>query len=203
MKQLKIQLPTTRDKFHEQILQFFNFAMDLTPQESKILAEFIKLNNEYEALEEHKRAKFIFSSDTRKYIRNKFNVTQHNLNNIIHRLKKKTFFNSPILSEDNIINKALMFKYYSEGFAISFEFIEENTKEIVPVVNKPEEPSKSAQESVTDKLFDSKEENTNEETWFRLKSYSDIFVKLDKDTNQWIDSEGNLFPRKLEIEKIQ
>ena len=43
--------------------------LNLTPQERNVLAELVSLNNEYEALPEDKRAKFILSTDVRKEIR--------------------------------------------------------------------------------------------------------------------------------------
>ena len=64
-----ITLPTNDSKIYKQILAFLNFMLELTPQEREVLSELIRLNQEYEALPEDKRAKFILSTDMRKEIR--------------------------------------------------------------------------------------------------------------------------------------
>jgi len=59
-----ITLPTNDSKIYKQILAFLNFMLELTPQEREVLSELIRLNQEYEALPEDKRAKFISVSYT-------------------------------------------------------------------------------------------------------------------------------------------
>ena len=96
MKKLRIQLPTNKDKIYDQIVGFFNFAMDLSQQERRVLAKIIKLNHEYEALPVEQRVKFIMSTDMRKEMRTELSMSEANFNNIVSRLKKKTFFASPL-----------------------------------------------------------------------------------------------------------
>ena len=64
MKQRKIiSLPSNPSKIYKQILAFMNFMLNLTPQERDVLAEIIKLDNEYSMLPEDKRAKFILDDN--------------------------------------------------------------------------------------------------------------------------------------------
>lgn len=86
-----ITLPTNDSKIYKQILAFLNFMLELTPQEREVLSELIRLNQEYEALPEDKRAKFILSTDMRKEIRELLEIEEKHFNGIISRLKKKSF----------------------------------------------------------------------------------------------------------------
>ena len=128
-----ITLPTNNEKVYLQILSFFNFALELTNQERDVLSELIKLNHEYEALPADKRAKFILSTDMRKELREKLEMEEGSFNGIISRLKKKTFFGTPIIGEDNVINENLLFKPDEEGFEI--KIVLENKNQPTPIVH--------------------------------------------------------------------
>lgn len=113
-----IDLPTDDVKIYKHILRFMNFGMDLTIKEIEVLAEFVRLSNEYAALPEEKRAKFIFSTDMRKEVVEKLSIDDSSLNNILSRLRTKTFLGNPILSKENIILEDLLFVPSEEGYSI-------------------------------------------------------------------------------------
>jgi hypothetical protein len=129
MKQKKvISLPTNEKKIYRQILAFMNFMLNITPQERDVLAELIKLDNEYSALPQDKRGKFILSTDMRKEIREDLNIEEKQFNVIISRLKKKTLMNKALLGEDNSIHPELLFTPDQEGFRIEVNFVNTVTK---------------------------------------------------------------------------
>jgi hypothetical protein len=126
MKQRKvISLPTNEDKIYKQILAFMNFMLNLTPQERDILAELIRLDNEYEALPPDKRAKFILSTDMRKEIREKLAIEEKQFNVILSKLKgdKKSFMGKPLLDENNMLHPQLQFKPDQDGFQFEVNLI--------------------------------------------------------------------------------
>lgn len=143
MKQKKIiSLPTNPTKIYRQILAFMNFMLNLTPQERDVLAELIRLDNEYEALPQDKRAKFILSTDMRKEIREELNIEEKQFNVIISRLKKKMFFNKTILDDNNIIHPELKFKPDHDGFKIEVNLV------MTAVQNKPIQDNTFVEEPV-------------------------------------------------------
>ena len=124
MKQKKIiSLPSNQSKIYKQILAFMNFMLNLTPQERVVLAEIIKLDNEYSMLPEDKRAKFILSTDMRKEIRELVKLEEKQFNVIISRLKKKLLFNRALLDDNNILHPELRYKPDEEGFKIEINFV--------------------------------------------------------------------------------
>lgn len=123
MQRKVISLPTNQSKVYRQILAFMNFMLNLTPQERDVLAEIIKLDNEYEALPVEKRAKFILSTDMRKEIREYLKLEEKQFNVVISRLKKKLLFNRPLLDDKNILHPELKYKPDSEGFKIEINFV--------------------------------------------------------------------------------
>lgn len=124
MKQKKIiSLPTNKNKIYRQILAFMNFMLNITPQERDVLAELIRLDNEYAALPQDKRGKFILSTDMRKEIREELEIEEKQFNVIISRLKKKLLFNKPLLGDDNSIHQELLFKPDEQGFRIEVNFV--------------------------------------------------------------------------------
>ena len=157
MKQQKIiSLPTNQSKIYRQILAFMNFMLNLTPQERDILAELIRLDNEYEALPQDKRAKFILSTDMRKEIRESLNMEEKQFNVILSRLKsdKKSFMGKPLIDDKNVIHPELKFKPDDQGFRFEVNFVmttlqtppklsEEQTVEI-PQETKVETPEQEA-----------------------------------------------------------
>jgi len=126
MKQRKvISLPTNEGKIYKQILAFMNFMLNLTPQERDVLAEIIKLDNEYEALPPDKRAKFILSTDMRREIRETLNIEEKQFNVILSKLKgdKKSFMGKPLLDENNMLHPQLQFKPDQDGFQFEVNLI--------------------------------------------------------------------------------
>ena len=124
MKQRKvISLPTNNKKIYRQILAFMNFMLNLTPQERNVLAELISLNNEYEALPEDKRAKFILSTDVRKEIREDLDIQEKQFNVIISKLRKKTMFGKPLINDNNVLHPELQSKPDSDGYRIEVNLV--------------------------------------------------------------------------------
>lgn len=127
MKQKKIiSLPTNEEKIYKQILAFLGFMMNITSQERDILAELIKLDNEYEVLPPDKRGKFILSTDMRKEIQKKLDIKEKQFNVLIHKLKndpKKFFLGKPLIDENNVLHSELKWKPDSEGFTIEINFV--------------------------------------------------------------------------------
>lgn len=137
MRQKKvISLPTNEKKIYRQILAFMNFMLNLTPQERDVLGELIRLDNEYEALPDEKRAKFILSTDMRKEIRENLNIEEKQFNVILSRLKsdKKAFMGKPLLSDQNVIHPQLRFKPDQDGFQFEVNLI---MTTIPPTTDKP------------------------------------------------------------------
>lgn len=155
MQQKVISLPTNQSKVYRQILAFMNFMLNLTPQERDVLAELIKLDNEYEALPVEKRAKFILSTDMRKEVREYLAMEEKQFNVVISRLKKKTLFNRFLLDDKNILHPELKYKPDSEGFKIEINFV---MTEAVPTTSQPmvteEEPSNEVSNQVSDQVSD-------------------------------------------------
>lgn len=151
MKQQKIiSLPTNQSKIYRQILAFMNFMLNLTPQERDVLAELIKLDNEYEALPQEKRAKFILSTDMRKEIRELLNMEEKQFNVILSRLKsdKKSFMGKPLIDENNIIHPELKFKPDDQGFRFEVNFV------MTQVVSKPTTPQQSFTETLSEQMVE-------------------------------------------------
>ena len=127
MQRKVISLPTNQSKVYRQILAFMNFMLNLTPQERDVLAEIIRLDNEYEALPVEKRAKFILSTDMRKEMRESLVMEEKQFNVVISRLKKKLLFGKPLLDDKNILHPELKYKPDSEGFKIEINFVMTST----------------------------------------------------------------------------
>ena len=143
MKQRKIiSLPSNQNKIYRQILAFMNFMLNLTPQERDILAEIIRLDNEYSVLPEDKRAKFILSTDMRKEIRELLKIEEKQFNVLISRLKKKLLFNRPLLDDNNILHPELRYKPDEEGFKIEINFVMTSVQ--TPIAQQVEEPNFTA-----------------------------------------------------------
>jgi hypothetical protein len=158
MKQRKvISLPTNNKKIYRQILAFMNFMLNLTPQERNVLAELISLNNEYEALPEDKRAKFILSTDVRKEIREDLDIQEKQFNVIISKLRKKTMFGKPLINDNNVLHPELQYKPDSDGYRIEVNLVmttnpvkEEKPIEEIKVEKKKEaEPPKEYKHDAT------------------------------------------------------
>ena len=131
MKQRKvISLPTNQNKIYKQILAFMNFMLNLTPQERDVLAELIRLDNEYAALPEDKRAKFILSTDMRKEIRDLVKIEEKQFN--ISRLKKKLLFNKPLIDDNNLLHQELRYKPDQDGFRIEVNLVMSSTPTTAP-----------------------------------------------------------------------
>jgi hypothetical protein len=117
-----------------------NFMLNITPQERDVLAEIIRLNNEYSALPEDKRAKFILSKDMRKEIRELVKIEEKQFNVIISRLKKKLLFNKPLLDDNNFLHPELCYLPDSDGFKIEVNLVMTAVKPSNIPLQEPQEP---------------------------------------------------------------
>lgn len=156
MKQRKvISLPTNQNKIYKQILAFMNFMLNLTPQERDVLAEIIRLDNEYAALPEEKRAKFILSTDMRKEMRELVKIEEKQFNVIISRLKKKLLFNKPLIDDNNLLHQELRYKPDQDGFRIEVNLVMTQAPSIPTTA-----PEKSFDETVKDAMIERVKEDT-------------------------------------------
>lgn len=117
-----------------------NFMLNLTPQERDVLAELIRLDNEYSALPEDKRAKFILSTDMRKEIRDLVKIEEKQFNVIISRLKKKLLFNKPLIDDNNLLHSELRYKPDEDGFRIEVNLVMTSTPTTVATPSPTEAP---------------------------------------------------------------
>ena len=153
-----IEIPTNDAKIYKQILAIMNFIFDATEQERSVVSELIKLNNEYEALEEKKRAKFILSTDMRKEMRKNLDINEKQFNILISRLKKKKLFNETFISKDGVLNPNLLFKADEEGYEILIRLKKRKEQK-----KKAEKPSKKETKPVENKSSDKEASITKEE----------------------------------------
>lgn len=152
MKQRKvISLPTNQNKIYKQILAFMNFMLNLTPQERDVLAELIRLDNEYAALPEDKRAKFILSTDMRKEIRDLVKIEEKQFNVIISRLKKKLLFNKPLIDDNNLLHPELRYKPDQDGFRIEVNLVMTSTPTTAPAQSFTETSDEATTEKYEEK----------------------------------------------------
>lgn len=194
---MKIQLPTNEDKFHEQILGFFNFGIGLTPQELKVLAKIISLNLEYKELPEEKRIKYIFSSEVRKEVCQELKISAQNFNNILTRLKKKTFFSTPVLDEDYKVPKALLIETPKDKFSIVIDFLPDH--ELLSTKSNPDTPDKTEVE-IAPKIEEEEKEQKVQPKEYVLESLPHIgVVTYNEKFEAWQDANGNFFPKHLKV----
>jgi hypothetical protein len=132
-----------------------NFMLNLTPQERDVLAEIIRLDNEYAALPEEKRAKFILSTDMRKEMRELVKIEEKQFNVIISRLKKKLLFNKPLIDDNNLLHQELRYKPDQDGFRIEVNLVMTETPSIPTT-----DPEKSFNETLKDAMIERVEEDT-------------------------------------------
>jgi predicted transcriptional regulator len=118
-----VSIRTDDNQIYKHILALMNFGMNLTDKEIEVLAEFVRLNNDYEALEPIMRAKFIFSTDMRKEIMEKLQMEESSFNNILSRLRKATFIGKPVLSKENVICEDLLCKPRQDGYTLTINLI--------------------------------------------------------------------------------
>ena len=144
-----ISVNTTDAKIYRQILSFMNFILEATPQERQVLAEIIRLNNDYELLPADRRGKFILSTEMRKEMREITEIEEKQFNGIISKLRKKTLFGKPFLGENNILHPELIFKGDAEGFKIEL-CLNLNEKKVEEVKEEPKvEKVESEQSNIT------------------------------------------------------
>lgn len=134
-----IEIPTNNDKIYLQILAIMNFLIGATPQERQVISELIRLNNDYEALDDpEKRAKFILSTEMRREMRNRLDMKEKQFNTIIARLKKiKTFNGKTVLDTNGVLNPALIYKPSKDGYEIMLRIKNTEKPKSTTKENKP------------------------------------------------------------------
>ena len=106
-----LEIPSNETLVYRQILEFLLVGSKFTPQEKDVLAEYIKLNNDYEALPQDKRNKFIFSAEIRKEVAEKLGIDNENqVSTVLSTIKKKDYAGMKVLDSDNNINSHLLIK---------------------------------------------------------------------------------------------
>jgi hypothetical protein len=118
MEKKILQVPTDKSKIYRQIVGSLNFILNITEQQQDVLAEIIKVNNEYILLEEKKRAKFVLSTEMRKEMRERIGLPDKQFNNVLHQIKKKTLMGIPIIDEENVLHPFLLVAPDAEGFKV-------------------------------------------------------------------------------------
>lgn len=163
MEQKKIiSLPTNETKIYRQILAVLNFILKLTAQEIEVLAELVKLDNEYEALPQAKRAKFLLSTDMRKEIREYLDIEEKQFNVILSKLRNKIVLGKPIIGENNEIHPAVKVNPDKEGFTLEIHLVNTVTNKEQSVA--PTEESEVISKKETDEIEEEEEEESFEIT---------------------------------------
>lgn len=105
------KLKVKEQNFYISYLQILNGILKLTKTELSVLAQFMEIKNSLITTKLY--AYTTFSTENRKYVQDRLNITQHNLNNFIKSLKEKKM----IVNED--INEKI-FILRKHGAEISF-----------------------------------------------------------------------------------
>jgi len=94
MKEIRINVPITKDEFHEFYLKVMNSISKekMQGREIQVLAAYMR---KYDSLLDkgpEERIAAITSTETRREIREQFGINEQNMNNILAKLKKKGQF---------------------------------------------------------------------------------------------------------------
>jgi DNA-binding MarR family transcriptional regulator len=117
---MKIPVRTTKDRFFRQILEIlrsFPPINKLRPKELDLLAEFMKQNSDNASLPKNKRRIIIFSTENRKEIQDKLEMSQASFNNNLFVLRKHGLINKDndlisLLDIEDIENYTIEIKLY-------------------------------------------------------------------------------------------
>lgn len=116
---MKIPLRTTEDRFYRQVLEVlksFPPINKLRPKELDLLAEFMKQNADNRALSKGQRRIILFSTENRRLIQDKLEMSQASFNNNLSVLRKYG-----LITKDNDI-LSLLDVDYSNKFSIEIKF---------------------------------------------------------------------------------
>lgn len=108
MKKLKIK--TTKERLYKDYLDIMQPLLGITNKECDILAALCEVQSD---IKDKKYLPLVLSTDSRKVIRTKLNMSEASFNNNISRLKKKDYISdvtgvsSAIMLPDNL----LMFEF--------------------------------------------------------------------------------------------
>lgn len=120
MKKL-IPIRSSNNRFYKQFLDVFSNIPPinkLMPSDKNVLAEIMHQNQVYQELSDDIRYSVIFSTDTRKIMRDRLGIKAEVFNNILSRLRKHNIIIGKKLNPffDSI--------QYKNGFELTFKFVE-------------------------------------------------------------------------------
>lgn len=95
-----IRVPSSKETFVDAVSLMIEPS--LTKQEKKLLAHILGLNIDYQKLPMKQRMSFIFSSSTKKEMKNSLNLKGAQLSNLMKSLQKKRLYEEPIIEEDRL-----------------------------------------------------------------------------------------------------
>ena len=97
-----IEIPTNENLIYRHIIEFLLIGTSYSNQEKDVLAEFIKLSNDYSALPVDKRNKFIFSQEMKKEVAVKLGMKEwRQVSTVISTIKSKDNFTKSNLKIQN------------------------------------------------------------------------------------------------------
>lgn len=109
------KLKVTEDNFYSSYLQILNGILKLTRTEISVLSLFMDIKDKLDSstLSEDMKNGLLLSTENRKYVQDRLNITEHNLNNYVKILKDKKMI------VDGTINKRIFIKK-NNGQTITF-----------------------------------------------------------------------------------
>jgi hypothetical protein len=106
-----IEIPTNENLIYRHIIEFLLIGTSYSNQEKDVLAEFIKLSNDYSALPVDKRNKFIFSQEMKKEVAVKLGMKEwRQVSTVISTIKSKDLYGLKVIDDDNNILESLLIK---------------------------------------------------------------------------------------------
>lgn len=115
-----INIPTTSRLFFRQFLELVKSIKPfntLNKRELDVLGELLHFNNLYSSLEYKSRKLIIFSTETRKEIRESLNITQDTFNTNLSHLRAKK-----IIDKDNNFVSSLQDLFFDGELILQFKF---------------------------------------------------------------------------------
>lgn len=104
-----IEIPTNENLIYRHIIEFLLIGTSYSNQEKDVLAEFIKLSNDYSALPADKRNKFIFSQEMKKEVAAKLGMKEwRQVATVISTIKSKDLYGLKVIDDNNNILDSLL-----------------------------------------------------------------------------------------------
>jgi hypothetical protein len=103
-KQKIILVPSDKKKVYLQYLTFLNPFLNLTNNEAKVVAEILYYYKQSEGAKEHIRWDWVFSTETRKKIKEDLDMTDSTFNTVLNKLRSKSIITENSLNKNMIID---------------------------------------------------------------------------------------------------